>query len=184
MLKHLVGALALVIALSPLPVLANSEAKCGGGGGTKSARLTCPSGTYAIGITARGASYVDRFGIRCAKFGSNGKRQSPGPFQIGGSGGGSTTGSATCGTDQAVTGVSTRADWYVDRISGGVCAKRDGSSGFAEFDPNLDGSDLAISVGGSGGAPCDLQCAEGEAIFSVFIRYGSWIDSITIKCKP
>jgi hypothetical protein len=137
-----------------------------------------------VGITARGGSFVDRFGIQCATFKKNGVRNPPGGFKTVGSGGGSTTGSDQCGGNQAVTGITTRAGVYVDRISGGECGERTGSSGFAPFNPNLDGSDLAMSVGGSGGAPCDLQCAEGEAVFRIRVRHGAWIDSIEIVCRP
>lgn len=184
MLRYQLVAAALVAALAPSMAMANSSAKCGGDGDNKKATLSCETGSYAVGITARGATYVDKFGIRCASFNKSGKRGALGSYKNGGSSGGSTTGSATCGADQAVTGISTRTGWYVDRITGGVCGQRTGGSGFAEFNPNLNDSDLSMSIGGSGGSPCDLQCAEGEAIWRVIVRYDAWIDSIEIRCKP
>jgi len=157
--------------------------QCGGGGGRDTDNLSCKSNEYVVGITVRGGSYIDSIGVQCASFTSKGVRNPPGGFKVGGGDGGSTTGNDQCGKDQAVTSITTKAGIYVDRITGGLCGKRTGSNGFADFNSNLAGSDLALSVGGSGGSPCDLTCPQGEAIGAVMVRFGLWTDSISILCK-
>jgi hypothetical protein len=178
----LIGVIITVTTVLP-GTLCAATIKCGGTGGHNTDRLFCKDNEYVVGITVRGGSYVDSIGIQCASFTSRGVRNPPGGFRVGGGDGGSTTGNDQCGKDQAVTSITTKAGIYVDRITGGLCGKRTGSNGFADFNPNLAGSDLALSVGGSGGSPCDLTCPQGEAIGAVIVNFGSWTDRIQILCK-
>lgn len=176
---------ALIAALLiPGSVEAASIGACGGGGGSQSATLSCPTGQYIVGVFARGGSYVDRIGIRCAPFTiGTGARGAPGAFQYAGGTGGSTSKSATCSGNRAVARIATRSGGYVDSATDLICVPRISSGGFSA----LGGSNnkfISFEVGGNGGDSCVLACPGGEAMNRIIVRYGSWIDSIEAFCRP
>jgi hypothetical protein len=174
---------ALVAALLSGPAGAASVGTCGGSGGSQSITLSCPAGKYIVSVFARGASYVDRIGVRCAGFSSTGARGTLGAFQYGGGSGGTSSKSGTCSGDSAVVRIFTRAGIYLDRVRQTVCATRRAAGGFRApggkqfFFLDIGGSNFA-------GSECDLQCPDGEAMHRIIVRYGSWIDSIEAFCRP
>ena len=72
--QWLAGIAVLAATMLPAVEIAASSASCGGIGGNLTESKQCPAGQYAVGITARGSSYVDSFGIQCAPFNSAGVR--------------------------------------------------------------------------------------------------------------
>jgi hypothetical protein len=160
---------------------ASSTGKCGGTG-PNSKSITCGRGQYVVGISARGGSYVDQIGIRCAAFDSAGRRIGNGTWKTVGPGGGDYSRDRTCESTRAVTDLNVRSGIYVDRVLFGTCRKRV-AGGFDETPAA--GKSIDIGVGGYfGGSFCELECPGGEAFYGVTVTYGSWIDSVTGKCRP
>jgi hypothetical protein len=161
---------------------AASAGKCGGTGGSKTKTLTCPAGQYIIGMSARGGSYVDMVGIRCARFKSNARQDVPGAWMTAGPGGGSVADDTTCGTTQAVSVLHLFTGWYVDNLVSVRCRNKKLGSGFSEIADQDE--ERSVNVGGNGGHGCSLICPSGEALYQVTVRSGSWIDSIRGSCRP
>lgn len=161
---------------------AGSTGRCGGTGGPNQKTLTCQSGQYVVGLQARGGTYVDLVGIACAPIGANGKRGTIGAFKSAGPGGGTQSRDGFCPGSTAVTRIEGRSGVWYDRLSDGACRGRDLGTG--RFDSPEQVGPL-INVGGVlGGRPCAIPCPSGEALISVSVRYGSWIDSISGQCRP
>ena len=168
----------LVLVVAAGAAEASSTGRCGGGG-PKTKALSCPSGAYVVGISARGTAFVDQIGIRCAKFAAAGKRIGQGSWFTGGPGGGNFNGDANCGTTKAVKGISLLAGTYVDKVTEIMCAKRNAGGGFAGITDRP-----TIEIGGWGGLYGELKCPASEALSGVTITHGSWVDSITGTCRP
>lgn len=169
---------AIVMLLFAGAAQATGAGFCGGGGGNQAtARLDCPSGQFIVGISARGASFVDGIGVRCAPFDAAGKRIGQGDWINTGTLGGTTAGDATCASTAAVKSLRLRSGIYVDRVKGIQCTARK---------PGGFGTPLtskSINVGGGGGADCQLTCPSGEALYSLVVKKGSWIDRIGGGCR-
>jgi hypothetical protein len=176
------AALAALLSLTAGGAVASSAGKCGGSGGNKTVTLTCPPGQYVIGMSARGHSYVDMVGIRCAPFLSNGKHGAPSPWKTGGPGGGTVADDTTCRNAAAVTTVHLFTGAWVDNLVSVRCRSRVLGGGFSETQGNDE--EQTINVGGNGGHGCSLICPSGEALFKVTLRSGSWIDSLRGECRP
>lgn len=160
---------------------ASSTGRCGGNG-PNSTSITCARGQYVVGISARGDSYVDQIGIRCASFDKAGKRIGSGSWKTVGPGGGDNSRDKTCASTRAVTDVAVRSGIYLDRVLSASCRKRV-AGGFDETPAAS--TNLDIDIGGLlGGSFCELECPGGEALYGVTVTHGSWIDSITGKCRP
>jgi hypothetical protein len=178
-----VAALAIGLLLAAGVAEASSTGRCGGSGGPRSTNVTCSSGQYVVGVSARGGSYVDQIGLRCASFDAAGKRIGQGSWKTGGPGGGSVSRDKTCAATEAVIQLDLKSGVYVDQMVEAKCRKRLAGGGFDETPRNY--TRLNLEVGGFlGGRSCELQCPGGEALYGVTIKHGGWIDSITGKCRP
>jgi hypothetical protein len=159
---------------------AASVGVCGGGGGSQSKTLSCPSGQYIVGLSVRAGYFIDRIGVRCASIASTGKRGTLGAFQFAGGTGGSESDSATCRANGAVIGLDIRAGSYIDKVFAGRCRSRQAQGGFVGNPHSI----VFRDIGGFRGNECVLICSGGEAIHRIIVRYGSWLDSIEAFCRP
>jgi hypothetical protein len=162
------------------PAFAGATKWCGGSGGDKRLTLSCASGELIGGVGGTGASFLDDLRIACATpdphglFHPSGDWKS-GPRHI------VAEGSGLCDGGRALTGLSTRAGIYVDRVSHGACG------------PCVDGAchrqvgvEFTVNAGGgndNAGHECDLNCPDGQGAYSIEIRYGAWIDAIRLHCR-
>ena len=176
-----VAAFAIALLLAADAAQASSTGRCGGTG-RNSSSITCARGQYVVGLAARGDSYVDQIGIRCAAFDAAGQRIGSGQWKTVGPGGGDISRDKTCGSTRAVTDMAVKSGIYVDRVLSGSCRKRV-AGGFDETPAAA--THLEIEIGGLlGGSFCELECPGGEALYGVTITHGAWIDSVTGKCRP
>jgi len=162
---------------------AASIGRCGGGGGPQSAQLSCPEGQYVVRLSATGGDYVDRIGIRCASFNAAGARSALGHSASAGGGGGSESATGTCPGNRAVASIWTFSGDWLDVLGSANCAQRRAAGGFG---PLNDGTSVLMEfdVGGDGGRLCHLICPAGQAVHKITVRYGWWIDSIEVFCRP
>lgn len=175
-------ALLLSVLLCDGAAFAGSAGRCGGNGGSKAAFLSCPSGQYVVGLSAKGDRYVDRLGIRCAPFSSSGKRGAIAHTASAGGTGGTANASGQCVGNSAFIGLVARGDVWLDSIGNARCASRASGGGFEAA--TAQGSTLIeFNIGGYGGKQCSLRCPAGEAIYEIRVRYGAWIDSIEVLCR-
>ncbi len=170
----------VVLGLAIPAAWAGGTGSCGGGSASNTKTLTCPTGQYVVEMRAKGALYVDSIGIACAPIGANGARGTVGAFMTAGSSGGTTEKSGTCPGNGAVFTMFGASGIYYDRLDIARCAVRNAST--HRFQDA--GTRITIGVGGPGGITCDLPCPAGEALTSVTVKYGSWIDSISGQCRP
>ena len=175
---------ALIALLIPCSVEAASVGVCGGGGGSQSTTLSCPTGQYIVGVSVRFDAYVDRIGIRCAAVDQSGHRGTLGAFQFAGGTGGSFVQSKTCSGNRAMIEILTKAGVYVDSTQEYDCETRKPQGGFDVAPGKRPSEQLLVASGGHGGQLCELACSPGEALNKLIVRYGSWIDSIEAFCRP
>ncbi len=159
---------------------ASSTGRCGGTGGKNQKTLTCPSGQYVVGLQAKGDSYVDLVGIACAPIGADRKRGTVGAFMSAGPGGGRYGGSGICQGNRAVTAIRGKSGVYYDKIGDVVCNPRLATGRFDRGDH----ASAGVNAGGGGGGVCRMDCPSGEALYSVTVKYGSWVDSVSGQCRP
>lgn len=152
---------------------------CGGNGGDKTLRLSCPSGQMITSLSGKGAAFLDDVGFACGarnsdgKFAPSGVRQS-GPKKL------QPEGSGVCRDGRVVAEIITRSGLFVDRIVSGWCSRC----------PNdrcdEPGVGFSVNAGGgndSAGQQCVLSCPAGEGAFAIEVRYGAWIDAIRMHCR-
>jgi hypothetical protein len=182
MLRRDAICLAILMALSS-PAEAASIGRCGGNGGPSTASLSCPSGQYIIGLSAVGGRYVDKIGVRCAAFNPAGVRGPQGYSGSAGGSGGDHSASATCTGNAAIARMLARGASWLDAVANFRCDQRKPAGGFEK--PASPGAGLMeLNVGGFRGEPCRLSCPEGQAMHMIKVRYGSWVDSIEVFCRP
>jgi hypothetical protein len=157
----------VVVLLAGAAEAASNAGRCGGRG-PKSATITCASGKFVSGVSARGGSYVDQIGIRCSGTKYTSTWDGPGTWKTMGPGGGNVAGDMACDASH-VRRIEVKSGTYVDRVVSASCGSGPGSQ--------------SIGIGGTGGSTCELECPQGEKLYSVTITYGSWIDSIAGKCR-
>lgn len=179
---------AFIAVLAVLPLLTGtahsaSIGRCGGDGGSQTAQLSCPSGQYVVGLSAKGGKYVDRLGVQCAPFNAAGVRR-PIAYSAGAGGtGGTQSAGGVCGGNGAFVRILGRGGAWLDKLDLARCAERKASGGFAGTE-GANSTLVEFYVGGGGGRPCTLACPTGQAIHKITVRYGSWIDSIEVFCRP
>jgi len=171
----------VILGLAVQSAWAGGTGRCGGTGGSNQKTLTCPSGQYVVGLQGRGGTYVDLVGIACAPIGADGKRGTIGTFMSAGPGGGTNTGSGICPGRDAVRAIRGNSGIWYDYLGDGACSGRVASTGRFE---DRDATTAPVKVGGSGGSQCRVGCPTGEALYSITVKYGSWIDSISGQCRP
>lgn len=86
-----------------------------GGTGGSSAVISCPSGTFAVGIFGRSAARVDQIGLRCSTYDGNSVSNTSAR-----GGGGGASFSDTCTKNTILRQIDTHTGSLVDRIKG-VC---------------------------------------------------------------
>ncbi|XXF77246.1 hypothetical protein P2318_29960 [Myxococcaceae bacterium GXIMD 01537] len=94
-----------------------SHGPTGGGGGTYYAEY-CPSGQALVGISGRGASWLDQIGGHCANVVSWGPSSYVNTSLLSHGGSGGTLFSDTCPAGQVITSLNLRAATLVDRVQG------------------------------------------------------------------
>lgn len=158
---------------------AGSAGKCGGSGGDKTSTLTCPSGQYVAGISARAGAFLDEYGIACRKILVSGAAGALGDDKRGGPGGSGLRAEGKCAKGHAVNELWFRSGAVVDGAGRGFCVERAGD-GWNSGDRD---STIDIREGGPGGLACSISCPAGEAIYKITIRYGGVIDSVRGECR-
>jgi hypothetical protein len=174
-----IAAASLAILLAAGTAEASPAGRCGGTGGPDETSLTCPSGQYVIGLSARGGMFVDQVGVRCAPFDAAGKRIGQGSWRFAGPGGGNHTADNSCASTMAATEIVMNSGIYVDRIVRIGCMKRKAGG----FEEGQYPGPKNIGVGGTLGFRCNVKCPGGEALFAVIVTHGSWVDSIRGACR-
>ena len=98
-----------------------------------------------------------------------------------GPGGGTNGGSRLCPGNSAVRALRGRSGIWYDNLGDGSCSDRVVSTGrFEDRDAFL----APVNAGGPGGQHCRVGCPSGEALYSVTVKYGNWIESISGECRP
>jgi hypothetical protein len=171
---------ALLVALASVTsAVAGSAGRCGGAGGDHTKTLTCPSGQYVAGVSARGGLFVDEFSIACRKIPANGPAGDLGGFMSAGPGTGTDSESGSCSRKHAATTLTVLSGALIDNFFSAKCSTRNAEGGWnANF-----ASDVTISIGGPGGRRCEVKCPRGEALYKVTVKYGGVVDSIRGECR-
>jgi hypothetical protein len=133
-----------------------------------------------VGLLARGGVFVDQIGIRCAAFDAEGRRGALGAWLTTGPGGGTSSRDDVCDGNTAIADIAMKSGMYLDQIIQGVCKPRQKPGGFENRAPGV----ADVKIGGPGGIDCRCSCPTGEALYSVTIKFGDWIDSIRGECRP
>lgn len=182
MSKHgTLAAILVLLTMLPGMAAAASIGRCGSGGGSQTASLSCPPGQYVVALSAKGGDYLDRLGIKCAPFNASGVRGSMAHTAGAGGSGGTESASSTCSGNRAIGYILTYSGSWVDALTSALCAQRKAAGGFDEVKFE---SRLEFNVGGKHGRQCSLTCPAGQAIHKITVRYGAWIDSIEAFCQP
>ena len=169
----------LVGAFGAHEAMAGSAGRCGGTGGDQSKTLTCPSGQYVAGVSARGGLFVDEFSIACRKIPATGSAGNLGDYMSAGPGGGIDSESGNCSRKHAVTTLSVNSGSVIDNVFFAKCSSRNDEGGW-----NADSaSGVTVDIGGPGGVRCRLECPRNEALYKVTVKYGGVIDSLRGECR-
>lgn len=175
-----------LVVLSSLLCAAAVEAQyqvgpVGGSGGDRAETLACPHGSYIVGFTFRGGSYVDGIQLKCAR------RLSPntvGPIFDGPSafshpnmnlwwGVEQRTKTVFCPTHHVFAGIKTQAGDFVDRINAIRCVRL-GSSALAY---------PSVGLGGTGGTVSRPYCNGADYANQIDVRTGMWVDRLSLVCR-
>lgn len=179
-MRLLASSFALLAVLAPVTsAIAGSAGRCGGTGGNHTKTLTCPSGQYVAGVSARGGLFVDEFSIACRKIPANGSVGDLGSYMSAGPGGGTETASGNCSRKHAVTRLTVVSGAVIDSVFFAKCSTRNDEGGW-----NADSaSGVTLEIGGPGGGRCRVECPQNEALYKVTVKYGGVIDSIRGECR-
>lgn len=175
-----VGLVWLAALASVSDASASSAGRCGGTGNKHARTLTCPAGQYVVGLSARGGVYVDQVSIACQQIPVSGQPGPRGGFMSAGPGGGTSQNGGFCDGGQAVAFLRLKSGIYLDHVVNGGCKPRQGS-GWSLAAGNQSFAD--VDIGGPGGISCTVDCPPGEAVYSVTVRYGDWVDSVSGACR-
>ena len=93
---------------------------------------------------------------------------------VGGSGGSGFT--RSCGAGKVLTGFFGRTGMWVDAI--GVLCRPVSASGTLGAE-----STVGSAAGGTGGTSTSVSCASGTVVSGIFIRAGSFVNSVSITCR-
>lgn len=177
----LLACIIAVVSLSASQALAGSAGRCGGG--NRTGVIKCPSGQYIVGFGVRRGQYVDSVTAQCQRIGALGEQLGrKGDTVTVGTGGGIQNQYRECDAGNAITQIRMFSGMWVDAIDRFRCSgrERDGSWSRAFIVSGRFGGTGSLPVGG---VPCELQCPPGEALTSLKVKYGGWVDSIEGTCS-
>jgi hypothetical protein len=152
--------------------------------GRRTVAMDCGSGAYIVGVAASagqdnplGFNLVRRIRFRCRAFSGTtpGSTISYTTEAVGdkASATGLSAGSGDCASNEAMTGVTLYAGWFIDRLSAANCATSTSSGG----------TYLTFTVGGTGGTKAGFYCPPAQALYRVDARVGDQIDSMKGYCR-
>ena len=156
----------------------------GSSAGRRTVAMDCGSGAYIVGVSASGGQdspigfdLVRRIRFKCRAFSGTTAgstisytTEAVGDKAIALS---LSTGSGECASNEAMTGVTLYAGWYIDRLNSANCATSTSSGG----------TYLTFTVGGGGGTKAGFYCPPAQALYRVDARVGDQIDSMKGYCR-
>ncbi len=152
----------------------------GGTGGHPDWGISCGAGNIATAIFGTYSSYIDQFGLDCARVNEDGSLTPIAPTGwVGGTAG--TWFRSACPDNQAIVGLYGRSHTYLDQIGQILCAPISGLTGaYLNFELN---HYFGSTAGGNGGDFYLDECPVNYAVTYFFVRAGSWIDAIQGHCQ-
>jgi hypothetical protein len=160
--------------------VAGSTGRCGGTGGDKTKTLSCPRGEYIVGVGYRAGQYVDSITVQCQAIAADGEPGRRGARETAGGSGGTRSNFKSCRSSSAFVKLTVHSGIWVDLLASGECRAKNNEGRWVRAYEYLEYE--LLNLGGTA-RKCALECPPGEALTSLTVRYGGWIDSISGQCR-